>query len=268
MDYVYEKAPLIEVIAEIHWSLKKLDTAPDARIDPYYDLFKDGFLDYARNMDLGHTEELVPDIVPLELLPNQPRLRLRTKPGRWPLAQLGPGIVTANIVPPYEGWKAFEPFLHKVIDGLYEKYPISEKTLRIQKLHLRYIDGFDDRFGFEKYALFADEMLGINMPLSTSFIEEHVAPDADFTYLLENRFRNRSPAGSSGTIKIAPGKLNSKNALVMELHCESAISDDLAIGADIAESWFGEAHECLHLQFESLATNSLKRAMGSKREVV
>ena len=69
MDYVYEKAPLIEVIAEIHWSLKKLDTAPDARIDPYYDLFKDGFLDYARNMDLGHTEELVPDIVPLELLP-------------------------------------------------------------------------------------------------------------------------------------------------------------------------------------------------------
>ena len=113
MDYLYDKAPLVEVIAEIHWALKKLDTAPGAKIDPYYDLFKDAFLAYAKTTGLTDVQDLVPTVVPPELLPNQPRLRLRTAPGRWPLAQLGPGIITANIVPPYKGWPRSNRFFTK-----------------------------------------------------------------------------------------------------------------------------------------------------------
>ena len=42
--FVYENAPLVEVVAEIRWQLKFLASAPNAKIDPYYELFRDDFL--------------------------------------------------------------------------------------------------------------------------------------------------------------------------------------------------------------------------------
>ena len=267
MEYIYDKAPLIEVIAEIHWTLKKLGTAPDAKIDPYYDLFKENFLNYTESMGLKNRQELVPDIVPLELLPNQPKLRLRSGENIWPLAQMGPGIVTANIVPPYNGWSAFSPFLYHLVDGLFESYPISDKTLRIEKLHLRYIDGFDKSFGFERYSDFANTMLGINCQMPDNFIERSVKEDSQSTYLFEYRFANSSPVGSHGKIKLAPGRMNNNNAMVMEFYCESTFPGNSAVKSANMKNWFEEAHQCLHLQFETLATPELKDIMGEKKKV-
>ena len=240
---------------------------PDAKIDPYYDLFKDEFLADTKEMLLSHVEELVPNIMPLELSPNQPRLRLRSGPKKWPLAQVGPGIITANIVPPYKGWKAFEPFLHKLVDALFNKYPVAEKTLRIEKLHLRYIDGFDESFGFSRYADFAYKMLGINFPLSDDFIKSSVKEGTDVTYLLENRFLNTTPEGSSGKLRLVPGEKNNKSALIMELYCESIFTDSSATDISFMKKWFDEAHQQLHIQFETLATPELKKLMGKKREI-
>ena len=141
-EYLYENAPLVEVIAEVHWALKELQTAPNSKIDPYYDLFREQFLHYVSERGLINQQELVPSIVPPELFPNQPQLRIRKRTVRWPLAQVGPGILTANIVPPYNGWSEFSPFLGMLVDGLFQSYPMATKTLRVEKLHLRYINGF------------------------------------------------------------------------------------------------------------------------------
>ena len=267
MDYIYEKAPLVEVIAEVHWALKELGTAPGTKIDPYYDLFRDVFVAYAKEIELSDIQELVPNAVPLELLPNQPRLRLRSAPGRWPLAQIGPGILTANIVPPYNGWAVFEPFLCKLVDALFANYPIPDRTLRIEKLHLRYIDGFDDRFSFARYSDFAAEMLGIHTPLPDTFIESTVKPGTDITYLLENRFHNTTPEGSTGKVKLSPGRMNNRDALIMELHCESLFSQNTLVRAPDVKAWFTIAHQRLHSQFETLTTPALKTAMGAKTEI-
>ena len=267
MEYIYEKAPLIEVIAEIHWALKKLESTPDAKIDPYYDLFKDNFINFAKKKKLTHHQELVPDIVPPELLPHQPRLRLRTGEGCWPLAQLGPGIMTANIVPPYNGWNAFAPFLYNLVDGLFKNYPISEKTLHIQKLHLRYIDGFDKSFGFERYSDTAEKTVGIRCPIPDNFIQQCVKADKQTTYLFEYRFSNTSPDGSLGKIKLAPGRMNNEDALIMEFHCESTFPDNTIIEATKMKKWFEEAHRCLHMQFKTLATQELVTIMGTQKEV-
>lgn len=267
MEFIYEKAPLIEVIAEIHWTLKKLGTAPDAKIDPYYDLFKENFLKHTQKMELKTQQELVPNVVPLELLPNQPRLRLRKAENMWPLAQMGPGILTANIVPPYNGWNAFSPFLHKLIDGLFDSYPIPEKTLHIEKLHLRYIDGFDKSFGFKRYSEFTKKMLGINCQIPEEFVKSSVQQDTQSTYLLEYRFLNTSPPGSRGKIKLAPGRMSNEDALVMEFHCESTFLSNSKIEPEQMKSWFEDAHQCLHMQFETLITPELKTIMGEKREV-
>ncbi len=267
-DYLYENVPLIEVIAEIHWALKAIESVPNARIDPFYDLFRDTFLTDAKSKGLCNEEVLIPNLVPLELSPNKPRLRLRTEPQEWPLVQIGPGILTSNIVPPYNGWNAFEPFLFQQIDRLFSSYPLSEKTFRVAKIQLRYVDGFDEeRLGFKNYASFADKMLGIPMPLRNDFVNANIEGGSEVSYVLESRFVCTNPPGSLGLLKLAPGRVNDKNALIMEMQCEAQLSDRTSNDLHTIKSWFREAHSSLHQQFDSLATEELKRIMGSKKEI-
>ena len=266
-EYLYENAPLIEVIAEVHWALKALQTAPSSRIDPYYDLFREQFLHYVSERGLINQQELVPSIVPPELFPNQPQLRIRKRTGRWPLAQVGPGILTANIVPPYNGWREFSPFVGMLIDGLFQSYPMATKTLRVEKLHLRYINGFGQNFGYGHYAEFAQSMLGIQAPLPQEFEQSRTLDSTRSNYLLEYRFLNTEPRNSIGLVRVAPGTVNGASALVMELHCESKFEQGKSTGVEQVKSWFEGAHDCISLNFDALATQDLKAKMGERREV-
>ena len=207
-DFLYQKAPLIEVIAEIHWSLKNIQTLPNAKVDPYFDLFKENFVQRSKEAGLQILQELIPKGVPAELLPNQAFIRLRPEDGKWPLCQIGPGVATANIVPPYNGWAAFEPFLHGVIDRLFIAYPLAEKTLQIERLHLRYIDGFDDTFGMTNFAEFCSTELGLSVPFPSRFFEMNAINESDVWYIFDSQFPNVSPEGSMGKLKISPGQKN------------------------------------------------------------
>jgi uncharacterized protein (TIGR04255 family) len=270
-DYLYKKAPLVEVIAEIHWALKKLDTGPDTRIDPFYDLFREQFLESAKESGFGHQQELIPQMVPIELVADQPHIRIRQKAESWPLIQIGPGILTANIVPPYQGWQAFEPFLAESVARLFDAYPVAKKTLRIERLHLRYVDGFDESFGLDSYTDFASEKLGIAGTLPTALLETHVLDKSKATFVVENRFQNKSPEGSLGNIKLSPGKVHGRDAAVLELRCESRFSDEKArekaTDIDFIMGWFAEAHKTLRGQFEDLSTEALKQVMGERVEI-
>jgi uncharacterized protein (TIGR04255 family) len=266
-DYLYKKAPLVEVIAEIHWALKMLDSAPNSRIDPYYDLFREEFISQVGAEGFGHVQELIPSMVPIELVADQPQLRIRMNEDSWPLMQIGPGLMTANIVPPYQGWAAFEPFLGDAIEKFFSSYPLPTKTLRIERLHLRYIDGFDDSFGLKSYVDFAEAKLGMRKALSDSFVDAHVSDKSKFTFLHESRFENRSPEGSQANIKLSPGTVRGREAAILELRCESKYEDRRATDVNFMKTWFAEAHQTLHAQFEDLSTDDLKLVMGERTEI-
>lgn len=266
-DYLYERAPLIEVIAEIHWALKPLQLNPQLKLDPHYESFEFDFQNYLSKIQLNHIEELIPKKVPLEILPNQPRIRIRSAPNMWPLAQAGPGIITANIVPPYNGWKEFEEFIFSIINGLYECYPLASDTLFVEKLHLRYIDGFDRNFGFTQFSKFAADMLGIQSPLSEKFLRNCTKSESELTYVLECRFSNASPEGSTGRIKIVLGTKNDLSALVLEMSCESVFPGSSLVSPDSVQQWFVKAHNCLHIQFDTITTRKLKSYFGKQRKI-
>ena len=156
-----------------------------------------------------------------------------------------------------------------LVDALFSSYPLSDQTLQIEKAHLRYIDGFDDRFEFRRFSKFAEEMLGIGLPLPKQFIDTCVKQDTEITYLLENRFHNTSPIDSIGKIKIARGRVKNKTALIAELHCESNFpaGNRIPIDPENIKRWFTEAHKCLHIQFETLSTLRLKSLMGKTKEI-
>lgn len=266
-DFLWEKAPLVEVIAEIHWALKRLESSPDSRIDPYFDLFEPSFLDFSKGIGLTYEEELIPSQVPMEFVGDKPRRRLRPAEGRWPLAQVGPGVVTANIVPPYKGWAEFADFLGNVIEGLFESYPLPDRALRIERLHLRYIDGFDDSFGLQNYGDFLASHLGIQSPLPPDFSEGIVQEDTQVTFVADNQFVNSSPSGALGRIKVSPAKLNGRDAAILELHCDSRFEDKSATSREYIVDWFNKAHASLRQQFDRLATEELRTVMGKKVEI-
>ena len=267
-DYLYESAPLVEVIAEIHWNLKPVSAVPTVKIDPYFDVFRDGFIQSAEQLSLTNVEEIIPSDVPLEILPHQPRLRLRKAPGTWPLAQIGPGILTANIVPPYQGWREFRAFLKEIVSRLFASYPLADRTLKVEKLHLRYIDGFGDEFRLRDYLGFAEEMLGIASPFPGRFIQDAGVIGSTAKFVLEYRFSNVQPADSTGLIRVAPGKLHEEDALILETHCEGRFGEEKSLQRLDIETWFDEAHARVRRQFDLLATATLKEAMGPRKEIV
>ena len=144
---LYKNAALVEVIAELHWELKPIQIAPGAKVDPFYDLFREKFFAAAKAKGFAFQETIIPKEVPAELLPNKPRERLRASEGAWPLYQIGPGIFTVNVVPPYSGWLDFRKTLAEGLKLLIESYPSAEQYMKVTHLELRYIDAFTSRHG-------------------------------------------------------------------------------------------------------------------------
>ena len=184
-EKVYERAPLVEVISEVHWELKQLRSYPTAWIDPYFDLFKDQFLAASKDK-LPFVEPLVPNEIPVEFVSNQPHLRLRPKENGWPLVQIGPGVLTVNVVPPYDGWVRHKSFLSWALELLWECYPLAEQTLRISQLHLRYVNVFDDTFGLEKYSEFVSGFLGVENPVRQSIVDAVLVENSDVTFAVNS----------------------------------------------------------------------------------
>lgn len=264
-DFVYEKAPLVEVIVEIHWALKKLNSAPNAAIDPYYELFHDTFIEKCKDK-LPNLEQLVPAEIPAEFVPNEPHLRLRPKSGGWPLVQIGPGVMTVNIVPPYNGWREFKQFIKWAFGLLYECYPMAEKTLRPQRTHLRYIDAFDTKYGLNGFAQFVGDHLGAARPIRPDVIDEIVQDPATITYIADSKFLAKSPADSTVRIRITPGKSDGREAVILELHCDKSMLEGFQTSEALL-SWYDEAHATLRVLFDKTTSPDLKALFGNVVEI-
>lgn len=260
-DYIYTRAPLVEVIAEVHWQLKPIPTSPEAKIDPYFELFKEQFLGWSSNKGFRHHEQLVPKEIPIELLADQVHLRLRTEQGRWPLYQIGPGVLTCNIVPPYKGWPEFRPHLDSGVGALFDHYPLSNKTLRVSRVELHYINLFTSDLGLDDYARFVGEELGAPSALPQQIREDYVA--SGLTTVIDSRFQCRKPANSQGAIRISPGNANNRPAVVLELICRKLPGPSVETHNSLI-GWFDEAHLAIRSWFESQLSEPLKTRIGPK----
>jgi uncharacterized protein (TIGR04255 family) len=204
--------------------------------------------------------------LPLELLPHKPNLRFRTAPNRWPLFQVGPGIFTTNITPPYKGWPEFRKALAEGLSALYTAYPVAAKTLKVSRTHLRYINAFNSKFGFENHGTFAAKHLSVSPVMSqagiSQFIKENTIPETD----AETKFKCKSPAGANGVIRISAGKHYEAAASIMELVCNRVIEPHFTDPEKLL-SWFDEAHLAIRGWFEAVISDELRGKLGPKIQV-
>lgn len=272
-DFLYENAPLIEVIAEMRWAMTPLASMPGNFIDPYFDATSEEFIRLAKESGFGAVERLVPEPIPLELVAGQPIYRFRQKSERWPLYQLGPGVFTANIIPKYSGWAAFRAVISEGLSLLEKSFPNPDKLLRVEATDLRYVDAFTEAHGLEKenFSQFAEEHLGLKLVLRDGLLDTFAASSESAVAVVEFRVSAKSPANTDLIIKASPGRKTENNgidvpALIVELRAASKPPKQ-AFARDKITDWMDEAHELLRNSFEHMSSEHLKEKMGPRQAI-
>lgn len=95
------KAPLIEVIFEIRWGMKSKEQLAKYQylVGDLYSLVK---------IKYPFRESVNPPEFPIEFLINAPVHRFRTEAEKYPLIQIGPGLLTLNTINENYVWEQYE----------------------------------------------------------------------------------------------------------------------------------------------------------------
>src|SRR5215471_16972408 len=135
----YRNPPLVELIGELRWgSSGSSFPLPPGSHEEFFMRFgsRAGAVGYER------VERLVPPGFPAPPFQAVYRFRKKAPETGTTLYQVGAGVFTANITPPYESWQEFRPVVEEGVDILLETRNPSEKDTPFTSASLRYIDAF------------------------------------------------------------------------------------------------------------------------------
>lgn len=262
-DFLYENAPLVEVIAEFRWDIQRIESLPNAAIDPHFSTFEAEISSTLAREGFGTIESLAPPTVPIELLANRVVKRFRSHPNKWPVFQIGPGLFTVNIVPPYGGWGSFRHILGKAVDHLLQSYPLADRYLHLRQFELKYINAFTERHGFRQMPAFLRDYMRFNIKLPDELWEQ-VSEEGQVLITTEVHLPLKQQKGSRGIIRIGSGQANNQDAAVLEVVVQRVgpLPD-----RDAITRWMDEAHAVIRSWFQFLTNERMKEMMGPVKQV-
>lgn len=266
-DFLYENAPLIEVIAEIRWALQDVMGSSGIQIDPHFTAFSEDFEKAAAQLGFTHSEKLIPDNVPIEIVSNSVVHRYRKQPNEWPCMQIGPGVATANIVPPYQGWNEFRPHVQTMIDLLMRSYPLPERYLKINLLELRYIDGFRKIHGMVTPTTFARDNLQIRYELPQELLNLCDGGKEKIELQGTLKFPLAEPQNSVGSIQVGSGTAHNEPATMAVFRVRQHDVAPELIDANQLADWFDQAHSAVRGLFQAMLSDETKRLLGPKTAI-
>ena len=266
-DFRYANPPLVEVVAEVHWAIKSLDSSPGLAIDPHFDAFHPAFATHIKEHGYAVHEQLRPDAAPMEFFGHQVTSRYRAKDGSWPCVQIGPGVLTVNMVPPYDGWKSFRANVEVALDVLYRAYPIAERYLTIETIQLRYIDAFSSKHLYDgHFGRFIREHLQISLSVPPE-ITVHASDVDDVVALVDLRLPLKAPVGGVGVIKIGPGNVNQQSVVVAQISVAVAPPRKAPQESQGILRWMDESHNVVRGWFANIVSKELERSFGERISV-
>lgn len=154
------KAPLIEVIFELRWQIKQKSdlTKHQYLIGDLYSSIKN---------DYPIRESLAPPEVPVDVLINNPVHRYRADKNKYPLVQVGPGVLTLNTTDDNYFWEEFFEWADKLTTIFFEVFPIGSETF---KPNLLYLDFFKFDFKSDNVINYINRVF--NITVDQAFIKD------------------------------------------------------------------------------------------------
>lgn len=261
-NFVYTKAPLVEVIAELFWKTIPLEIVPGGSIDPAYHRLVEPFTGEAAKLGLRKVEPIVPGSMPVELFAGRPTIRFRPDADQWPLLQIGPGIFVANIVPPYNGWPEFRKFLTLGTAALDTAWPLGDRPT-ITKLRLRYIDAFTKVNGYVADASFLSNGLKLGAGIPAEVLARLSCLPESAEVRAATSFAVASPVNGTATFSGRQGKSQDQDAYIADFAIETPESGAPSALADVV-GWFDLAHDFLRNAFLELVSPDLETTFGAR----
>jgi uncharacterized protein (TIGR04255 family) len=260
-DFTFANPPLVELIAEVRWPLQPLTAIPGA-IDPHFERFRTAFEHIAIEQGFGFREALPAANVPRELIPHTPIHRLRIAEGEWPLLQFGPGILTVNQVPPYDGWRSFKPVLEQAFVRFLQTYPLAHELVQHVQLQLRYIDAFRETHGVKSPEVFIRDGLNIGLKVPAALLSGLVDPNGlggtcSVELLLTENL-------GKGHIQLVPGSFDGKPALIANFIVQSQDFSVLATAEEVS-AWFDRAHNKVRELFFVTVPAAVLATFGARK---
>lgn len=250
---VLKNKPLVEAIFELRWNLQ--EPAPGMRIDPHYKLLIGRIYDRVKDEYPFH-EQLPTATMPDEIAGYVVQHRFRKEKDKWPLLQIGPGIITLNDTEGYV-WEDFEKRIVHLINTLFEAYPDAENNLKVNGLLLRYIDAI--AFDFEKDDVFSflKGQLKMDINLYQKLFEGTSVGTLPLNLDLRFSFPSAKPKGAVH-LRFIRGKRKESDALIWETAVQS-VTEDAPKALEGVATWIKDAHNLTDNWFFKLIEGELQR---------
>jgi uncharacterized protein (TIGR04255 family) len=160
--------------------------------------------------------------------------------------QVGPGVMSANALPPYESWDQFSPVVETGVQALLNARQGEEKDREFTGVILRYIDAFkDELLDGKTFDAFIDEILGFHVKLPPA-VENILEKDRRFNINLQTGF-SISGKNKQMNLQVAEGMLQGGSAVIMDM----TIAETAPVqpqGAAIMQA-FASSREIIHEVF-------------------
>lgn len=233
---VLAKAPIVELIVEVHWNDPQMIEVQEGRLDPsrfwsnnrnVLDTLHIVFGSKVRSNGFTRVERVHPDDFPC--IGRRVVHRYRNTQQNT-LYQIGPGIFSANASPPYQTWSEFLPTVEQglvdFIASIGEVYEDVDPTL--DSICLRYIDAFNREHLANRSPLeFIREDLGFGLVLPNCL--KGIAPgENEVSPRLELQFNIPGDKGTFALV-IGQGTSDGKDAVIMESSVKHAIAGKLEL---------------------------------------
>ncbi len=231
MNTTFSKAPLIEIVAELRWGLQSdVMRQPQqqagvpfpqmamslSKIDEFFmrfggEVYQKGF---------QRAERIVPSGFPMMLFQPVYRYRKSAETDNSVLYQTGPGIFSANAIPPYRSWDEFSPIVQAGIEALLRARIGEEEKLPFSSISLRYIDSFGPELtGGRDIGSFVSDIFGISVTLPVG-LSKLVADGKKVKPLLQLVLPLANDMNMS--VGIGEGVVNNEIAIVMDTTISTA----------------------------------------------
>jgi uncharacterized protein (TIGR04255 family) len=228
--------------------------------------FRISFGEGAKKLGYKSIEQVIPPQVPLELVAHQATNRFRTEQNKWPLLQIGPGVFTANIVPPYRGWKDFRPTVADGVNLLYQTYPIKEKYFFISHILLRYVNVFTDEHGVTSISQFLRDELGLTAALPNALLRHVNGNLDDVKQSGQISMKLKSPPNASGVVEWSEGAINNKQGVVMQFMVRTDLNRSLNGSGEVLPL-LDESRDVINDWFESLISDGIREKLDRQEFV-
>lgn len=247
------KPPILEAIFEMRWELAPVPNT-QVRRDPAYPLLYGRLYDRFKK-DYGLVEDLPSVQAHPDASPYVVRHRMRKAQDKWPLVQVGPGVLTINEGKEYS-WEKFRDEIVRIFEAFTDFYPASTFPLNVLKAELRFINGIevDEK---ENPLQFLAEKLHTKIELDSELFAGTKISPAPEGLTVNLGFNIQNPEGKA-MLAIGSGEMMDKSAMLQQMIFQS-IGESAPQDLGSLDPWLDSMHKIAKHWFETICRGDVMK---------